>query len=80
MSTAEYNATRQDLIQWISSLNDASMLNLLNSIRMSRKKPDQDWWDELSDHEINNIRQGLKDINDGKTYSTVEFWNKLRNE
>jgi len=32
MSLAEFNATRQELIQWVSNLNDTGLLIFLNSI------------------------------------------------
>ena len=78
MSTAEFNMIREDLIQWISSLNDSTLLNLLNSIKLSSLKSRQDWWEELSENQKENIRSGLKDIEDGLTISSEDFWKELR--
>lgn len=80
MSTAKYSSTKQELINWISNLKDVGLLNLLNSIRMSLKEPNKDWWDELTEPEKENILLGLKDIKEGKTMSSEQFWNKLRSE
>ena len=79
MKAAEYNSTRQELIQWINSLNDTSLLNLLNSIRMSRKKDNKDWWEELSPEEKVNIELGIKDLNEGRVISSEEFWKRFDN-
>ena len=79
MKAAEYNSTRQELVQWINSLNDTSLLNLLNSIRMSRKKDSKDWWNELSNTERENIDLGIKDLNEGRTISSQEFWKRFDN-
>lgn len=79
MKAAEYNSTRQELIQWINSLNDTSLLNLLNSIRMSRKKDDKDWWEGLSISEKENIDLGIKDLNEGRTISSEDFWKRFDN-
>jgi hypothetical protein len=79
MKAAEYNSTRQELIQWINSVNDTGLLNLLNSIRMSRKKDDKDWWDGLSKSEKENIDLGIKDLNEGRTISSEDFWKRFDN-
>ena len=79
MKSAEYNSTRQELIQWISSLNDRSLLNFLNSIRMSRKKGNKDWWDQLSESDKKNIELGLKDLEEGKVVSSEDFWKRIDN-
>lgn len=79
MKSAEYNSTRKELIQWISSLNDTSLLNFLNSIRMSRKKDNNDWWEQLSESYKKNIELGLKDLQEGKVVSSEEFWKRLKN-
>lgn len=79
MKSAEYNSTRKELIQWISSLNDTSLLNFLNSIRMSRKKDNNDWWEQLSESDKKNIELGLKDLHEGKVVSSEEFWKRLKN-
>ena len=79
MKSAEFNSTRKEPVQWISSLNDVSLLNFLNSVRMSRSEPDKDWWDDMSEEQKKNIEMGLKDLNEGRTMSSEEFWKRLKN-
>jgi len=80
MNAAEFNSTRQELIQWIGSLNDVSLLNFLNSVRMSRTEPDKDWWEDMTEEQKKNIEMGLKDLNEERTMSSEEFWKRMKNE
>ena len=56
------------LIEWISKLNDTSIIEKLRSIKedYSRSK---DWWDSLNREEIESIERGLKDLKNGKVHS-----------
>jgi hypothetical protein len=56
------------LIEWISKLNDTSIIEKLKSIKedYSRSK---DWWDSLNREELESIEKGLKDLKDGKVHS-----------
>jgi hypothetical protein len=56
------------LIEWISKLNDTSIIEKLKSIKedYSRSK---DWWDSLNREELESIERGLKDLKDGKVHS-----------
>jgi hypothetical protein len=56
------------LIEWISQLNDISIIEKLNSIREDYSKS-KDWWDTLNKEELDSIERGLKDIEDGKIHS-----------
>ncbi len=56
------------LIEWISQLNDTSIIEKLNSIREDYSKS-KDWWDTLNKEELDPIERGLKDIEDGKIHS-----------
>ncbi len=78
MSTAEFNLLREELVQWVSSLNDSSLLNLLNSIKLSRTKSDKDWWDDLTEEQKTNIQMGLRDLNEGRTMPSEEFMKQLK--
>ena len=77
MSTVEYNLIRQELIQWIQSINDSKLLNLLNSIKLSTSKSNKDWWDQLDEVQKQNILMGLKDLDENRTISSKEFWKEL---
>ena len=76
--SAELKTTRQELIEWISSLDDSKLLNLLNSIKLSNSNTDKDWWDELTPSQKENIEIGLKDLEESRTITSRKFWNRLR--
>ena len=56
------------LIEWISKLNDISIIEKLKSIREDYLKS-VDWWDTLNKEELESIERGLKDLEDGKIHS-----------
>ena len=67
MGTAEFNLLREDLSQWIRSLNDSKLLNFLNSVKLSTSNPRHDWWDDLTEEQKQNIQGGSS----LKTFSKV---------
>lgn len=77
MSAAEFHLLREELTKWVGSLNDSNLLNLLNSIKLSRGNTTGDWWDGLNDKERENIALGLKDLEEGNTLTSKEFWKTL---
>lgn len=52
-----------ELIQWLSTLTDASVIEKLLKLR---KEEQNDWWDEISEAEKASIDKGLKDAEEGK--------------
>ena len=77
MSIAEIKETKTNLIAWIDQLSDANMLTVLDSLRTS--KPDDDWWENLSDAQKQHINEGIEDEENGRLISSDEFWKRLRN-
>lgn len=72
------DALKLELLQWLANLEDKSLLKSVYSIKkMSEKK---DWYDELSEEDKELIRQGEKEIKEGKTVSSEEFWKKYGRE
>ncbi|MGM0650785.1 MAG: hypothetical protein ACQES1_09805 [Bacteroidota bacterium] len=57
-----------DLIEWISRLNDPSVIEKLRSIKESYSKS-RDWYADLNDEELASINRGLKDIEEGRMNS-----------
>jgi len=55
-----------ELIQWVSSLEDHSIIKKLMDFR-ARESPD--WWDELSDIEKAEIKEGLEQADRGEIIS-----------
>jgi hypothetical protein len=56
-----------DLIEWISKLNDTSVINKLRQVKEDYSKS-KDWWDTLKREEIESINQGLKDFQEGRIH------------
>ena len=79
MSTAELNNTRKELVGWINSLTDDSILGLLNSVKLSSEGKNTDWWEELTESDRVNILSGIREYQQGDTMSSQDFWNGLTN-
>lgn len=56
------------LIEWLSTLNDTSVIEKLKSIKEDYSKS-KDWWDMLNKEELESIERGLKDLEDGRIHS-----------
>ena len=56
------------LIEWISRLNDTSIIAKLRKIK-EEYSVSEDWWNELDQEEITSINRGLKDIEEGRLHS-----------
>ena len=50
------------LIQWLTSLNDVSMIDKILELKQKETK---DWWNETSDEEKESIEKGLSDAESG---------------
>ena len=55
-----------ELIQWLSTLNDTSLINKLMKLRENEKV---DWWNETSTAEKKSIEKGINDAENGKLTS-----------
>ena len=55
-----------ELIQWLSTLNDQSLIEKLMTLRKEEKT---DWWNEISTTEKNSIEKGIQDANNGELTS-----------
>jgi anti-sigma28 factor (negative regulator of flagellin synthesis) len=62
---------KNELIQWLSTLNDVSLIDKLLKIREKEKN---DWWNEILAAEKESIEKGLLDADNGKltSHSTVK--------
>ena len=52
-----------ELIQWLTTLEDSSLIKKIIELRKSETK---DWWNEISDAEKKSIELGLSDADNGK--------------
>jgi len=58
------NATKIDLIEWITALKDNAILNRLQNIR--KEETEKEWLFNISENELNAYERGKKDIANGK--------------
>ena len=77
MSAAEIKQTKLSLIAWIEQLSDTSTLAFLEGLKES--KSSNDWWENISESQRQHINKGLSDAKAGRTVSSSEFWNRLKN-
>ncbi|WP_407534121.1 hypothetical protein [Elizabethkingia miricola] len=52
-----------ELIQWLSTLEDQSIIEKLIALRKEEAK---DWWNSISDNEKNAIEKGIEDADSEK--------------
>lgn len=55
-----------ELIQWLSSINDESLIDKLMTLK---KKAKADWWNEISNAEKKSLEKGIQDADNGKLTS-----------
>ena len=58
-----------ELIQWLTTLDDKSLIQKIIDLRVNQTK---DWWDTISDAERKSIEQGIIDADNGKVSSHSE--------
>lgn len=64
----DIQSEKLSLIEWISRLNDSSVIEKIRDIRKEYSKSDN-WWNSLKKEEIESINRGLKDIEEGRVHS-----------
>jgi hypothetical protein len=58
-----------ELIQWLSTLNDESIIEKIMKLRENEKT---DWWNEISKEERKSIEKGIQDADSGNLKSHSE--------
>ncbi len=58
-----------ELIQWLTTLDDSSLIQKILDLRKSQTK---DWWIEISEAERISIEKGISDADNGKLNSHSE--------
>ena len=64
----EQEAIKLELIEWLTKLNDLETLNYLKVIKES-KFLNNDWWNDLTNQQVQGIQRGLKDVDEGRLIS-----------
>jgi hypothetical protein len=68
-------SVKADIIQWITGLDDQSILLELKKI-MEQSTKKIDWWDTISVEERQSIERGLEDSKNGRTIPHSEVRKK----
>ncbi len=58
-------ATKLELIEWLSKLDDEDTINYIKVVKDSSNQKN-DWWNDLTKEQMQGIERGLKDIDEGK--------------
>lgn len=61
--------TKIELIQWLTFLEDRSLLQKIIDLR---NKQTEDWWSSISEYEKKSIEKGISDSKKGKLNSHTE--------
>ncbi len=61
--------TKIELIQWLTTLDDNSLIQKIVELRKNYTK---DWWNETSENERISINKGISDAENGKLNSHNE--------
>jgi len=56
-------STKIELIQWLTTIDNSSVLQKIIEIRKNENK---DWWNTISEDERMSIDEGIKDADSGK--------------
>jgi hypothetical protein len=56
------------LIEWITKINDVSVIKKLHNVKPSYSRS-KDWWDTLKKEKMESIERGLQDIKKGRVHS-----------
>lgn len=66
------DAIRNELIEWISKLEDPNLLGSLLGIKKATQATD--WADGISPEERRSIERGLDDLKHGRKTASRDFW------
>jgi hypothetical protein len=70
----DIKAKKLDLIQWLIQLNDERLLRKIEAIQSE----DADFWNELNEHEKQEIKKGLGELEAGQKHEYEQVISKFR--
>ena len=70
----DFSAKKLDLIQWLVQLNDEQLLNKIQALQ----KEDTDFWNELSEPQRQEIKNGLAELEAGQKHDYESVVAKYR--
>ena len=65
------------LIEWLMGLKDETVISKLKIIKSSLSTSSSDWIDDISETEKLLIKAGLKDIEEGNTYTHEQVMKEI---
>jgi len=68
---------KKNLMEWISKLEDKSIIEDIKFLR-DNSSNEKDWWDDLSEEEKKGIEEGLRDIEEGRTYTYEQVKDEVK--
>lgn len=68
---------KQNLIDWISQLEDESIIEDIKFLRENSTNGN-DRWDDLSEAEKKGIEEGLRDIEEGRIFTHEQVKDKVK--
>lgn len=63
---------KSELIDWLSKLDDQSILTSLLQFKKSAESGD--WSDHLTKDQLESLQRGLSDLDNGNLTSSKDFW------
>ena len=63
---------KHELIEWLSKLDDRSILTSLLLFKKSAESGD--WSDNLTKEQLESLQRGLSDLEHGNVISSKDFW------
>ena len=66
---ADIQNIKIELIQWLTTLDDKSLIQKIIDLRQNQTK---DWWNKISEMEKASIEKGISDADNGKLNSQSE--------
>ncbi len=67
------DSIKSELIDWLSKLDDNSILTSLLQFKKSAEAGD--WADNLTKDQIESLQRGLSDMDSGSIINSKDFWN-----
>ncbi len=64
---------KSELIEWLSKLDDKSILTSLLQFKKSAESGD--WADNLTKEQLESLQRGLSDLDKGNVILSKDFWN-----
>jgi hypothetical protein len=74
MSNISLEARKLSIIEYLADLQDEGVLQQIENII----KPKIDFWDELNEHEKDNIKKGIEQLDNGQRTEFKQFIQQFR--